>query len=66
MKIGFPVNSPEGLQSEVYGHFGSAPAFVIVDSAGELRTLVNADHSTRTGSAAPSARWGARPWTASS
>ena len=43
MKIGFPVSSPNGLQSEVFGHFGSAPAFVIVDSAGEVRTLVNAD-----------------------
>lgn len=33
MKICFPTESLEGLNSEVYGHFGSAPAFIIVDTA---------------------------------
>jgi predicted Fe-Mo cluster-binding NifX family protein len=32
MKLGFPVQINEGLQSTVYGHFGSAPAFIIVDT----------------------------------
>ena len=32
MKLCFPVNQISDLESEVYGHFGSAPAFVIVDS----------------------------------
>ncbi len=32
MKVGFAVQVNEGLESTVYGHFGSAPAFVIVDT----------------------------------
>ncbi len=32
MKLGFPVEINQGLESTVYGHFGSAPAFVIVDA----------------------------------
>lgn len=31
MKLAFPVEDDNGLDSIVYGHFGSAPAFVIVD-----------------------------------
>jgi predicted Fe-Mo cluster-binding NifX family protein len=32
MKVGFAVQVNQGLESAVYGHFGSAPAFVIVDT----------------------------------
>jgi predicted Fe-Mo cluster-binding NifX family protein len=32
MKVGFAVQFNKGLESTVYGHFGSAPAFVIVDT----------------------------------
>ncbi len=32
MKICFPVEQHEGLESQVYGHFGSAPSFVVVDN----------------------------------
>jgi predicted Fe-Mo cluster-binding NifX family protein len=32
MKIAVPVGEYCGLQSEVYGHFGSAPTFALVDS----------------------------------
>jgi predicted Fe-Mo cluster-binding NifX family protein len=32
MKIGFPVELDKGIESTVYGHFGSAPAFIIVDT----------------------------------
>lgn len=32
MKIGFPVELDKGMESTVYGHFGSAPAFIIVDT----------------------------------
>jgi predicted Fe-Mo cluster-binding NifX family protein len=35
MKVGFAVQKSEGIESEVYGHFGSAPAFVIVDTEGK-------------------------------
>jgi predicted Fe-Mo cluster-binding NifX family protein len=32
MKVGFAVQVNEGLDSTVYGHFGSAPAFIVVDT----------------------------------
>ncbi|MFP5214162.1 MAG: NifB/NifX family molybdenum-iron cluster-binding protein, partial [Acidobacteriota bacterium] len=32
MKICFPTETLQGLESAVYGHFGSAPGFVIVDT----------------------------------
>jgi len=32
MKVCFPVQKDNGIDSTVYGHFGSAPAFVIVDT----------------------------------
>ncbi len=32
MKICFPIESFEGLNSQVYGHFGSAAGFVLVDT----------------------------------
>jgi predicted Fe-Mo cluster-binding NifX family protein len=32
MKICFPVERNEGLDSPVYAHFGSAPLFVVVDT----------------------------------
>ena len=36
MKICFPVASDQGLASEVYGHFGSAPVFMVFNT--ETRT----------------------------
>lgn len=32
MKICFAVESDKGIESNVYDHFGSAPAFIIVDT----------------------------------
>ena len=32
MKVGFSVHSDQGIESKVYDHFGSAPAFIIVDT----------------------------------
>jgi predicted Fe-Mo cluster-binding NifX family protein len=44
MKIAFPVQVDQGLDSQVYGHFGSAPSFVILDSTnGEFETIGNSD-----------------------
>ena len=37
MKICFPVEADQGLESKVYGHFGSAPTFVLFDT--ETRTV---------------------------
>jgi predicted Fe-Mo cluster-binding NifX family protein len=41
MKIGFAVQNDVGLESKVYEHFGSAPAFIIVDAEGKDALTVN-------------------------
>ena len=43
MKVGFAVEFNQGLESIVYGHFGSAPAFIIVDT--ELKQVSTVDNS---------------------
>jgi len=44
MKVGFAVHSQEGIESKVYDHFGSASAFIIVDTEGkEVLTVNNKD-----------------------
>ncbi len=44
MKVGFAVQTNQGIESEVYDHFGSAPAFIIVDTEGkEVLTVNNRD-----------------------
>jgi predicted Fe-Mo cluster-binding NifX family protein len=40
MKICFAVERDEGMDSAVYGHFGSAPAFVMVDTDSKSVTTV--------------------------
>lgn len=42
MKVGFAVETNEGIDSKVYGHFGSAPVFLIVE---EGTNLVSAVHN---------------------
>jgi len=44
MKICFPVLENHGVESEVYGHFGSAPCFILVDMfTGEVAALAKGD-----------------------
>jgi predicted Fe-Mo cluster-binding NifX family protein len=44
MKACFPVLKPEGLESEVCGHFGSAPAFIVVETdSNHITTIQNTD-----------------------
>lgn len=44
MKVCFPVLSNQGLQSEIYGHFSSAPCFLLVDSESkEIEEVENCD-----------------------
>jgi predicted Fe-Mo cluster-binding NifX family protein len=44
MKIVFPVEQDQGLESPVYTHFGTAPYFVVVDSeSGAQQTINNMD-----------------------
>jgi predicted Fe-Mo cluster-binding NifX family protein len=42
MTVCFPVTEARGLQSKVYGHFGSAPAFLLVDT--ESRVVKKIDN----------------------
>jgi len=44
VKVGFAVQGNEGVESQVYDHFGSAPAFLIVDTEGkDVLTVDNRD-----------------------
>jgi predicted Fe-Mo cluster-binding NifX family protein len=41
MKLCFPVESDKGLESEVYGHFGSAPVFMVIDTETKAIEAIN-------------------------
>lgn len=41
MKICFPVKSDKRLDSVVYGHFGSAPVFIIFDTETNTTDTIN-------------------------
>ncbi len=41
MKVCFPVVKAEGSESKVYGHFGSAPVFIVVDTENNNVSLIN-------------------------
>lgn len=41
MKICFPVEQDKGLESPVYGHFGSAPGFVTFDTETRQTGFIN-------------------------
>lgn len=44
MKLCFPVQANDGFSSEVYGHFGSAPMFLVVDmEASDISVINNRD-----------------------
>lgn len=54
MKICFPVQDNQGLSSNVFGHFGSAPQFVVVDSeTREVGQVINRDLHHQHGSCSP-------------
>ena len=41
MKLCFPVQANDGFESEVYGHFGSAPMFLVVDMEANNISVIN-------------------------
>jgi predicted Fe-Mo cluster-binding NifX family protein len=41
MKVCFPVQKDEGIDSTVYNHFGSAPMFVVVDTDTNILATIN-------------------------
>ena len=54
MKICFPVLVNEGLASDVFGHFGSAPMFVVVNTdTSEVTSINNSDQIHEHGSCNP-------------
>ncbi|MFH1488043.1 MAG: NifB/NifX family molybdenum-iron cluster-binding protein [Pseudomonadota bacterium] len=60
MKIVFPTqNMEKGMGSQVYGHFGSAPHFILVDSdLGTYEALGNPDRVHEHGQCQPMAALG--------
>jgi predicted Fe-Mo cluster-binding NifX family protein len=54
MKICFPVTKAEGLESKVYGHFGSAPVFIVVETGNNnVTTISNNDQQHAHGACNP-------------
>lgn len=44
MKIAFPAQDDKGMESPVYGHFGTAPYFIVVDEeTGNVEAISNRD-----------------------
>lgn len=41
MRICIPTENNKGLQSTVYGHFGSAPYFIIYDTENKIIEVIN-------------------------
>jgi predicted Fe-Mo cluster-binding NifX family protein len=54
MKICFPVERNEGMESLVFGHFGSAPMFLVVDTENrEVQAIHNGDEHHAHGQCSP-------------
>jgi ArsR family transcriptional regulator len=54
MRVCFPVESDKGLDSDVFGHFGSAPLFVVFDTQStSISTIGNQDLGHMHGSCNP-------------
>jgi predicted Fe-Mo cluster-binding NifX family protein len=59
MKVAFPTQDYQGLESPVYGHFGSAMNFVIVETEDQTFTrIVNRDREHAHGQCRPLAALG--------
>jgi predicted Fe-Mo cluster-binding NifX family protein len=61
MKVCFPVEIEQGMKSEVYGHFGSAPVFIIVETENNnITTINNNDQHGEHGSCNPLKKFNSR------
>ena len=61
MKVCFPVQKDEGVESRVYNHFGSAPMFVVVDTnTNDISTITNRDQHHEHGACNPIRALGSR------
>lgn len=62
MKIAFPTEEDKGLESAVFGHFGSAPRFLILDSEkDDFENVINQDKDHQHGQCQPLAALANRP-----
>ncbi|MCG3146921.1 MAG: hypothetical protein PCFJNLEI_00356 [Verrucomicrobiae bacterium] len=62
MKVCIPVEEFRGLNSTVYGHFGSAPVFALVDTDTlAIEPLANHDEHHQHGMCSPVKAVGSRP-----
>jgi predicted Fe-Mo cluster-binding NifX family protein len=54
MRVCFPVQNNDGLDSTVFNHFGSAPLFVVVDAVSDtVSTISNGDQHHAQGACNP-------------
>ena len=54
MKVCFPTQDSEGLKAQLYGHFGSAPYFTIIDSeTNDVETISNFNDHHKHGQCSP-------------
>jgi predicted Fe-Mo cluster-binding NifX family protein len=54
MKICLPIKTDEGLESKVFGHFGSAPLFFVADTdSGEYKVEANNNQHHEHGNCQP-------------
>ena len=61
MRIAFPTQEARGKESMVYGHFGSAPIFIVLESeTGEVEEVVNRDRVHAHGQCQPLAALGGK------
>jgi predicted Fe-Mo cluster-binding NifX family protein len=61
MKIAFPIETDKGMDSELYGHFGSAPIFAVVDAdSGSFEAVDNGRHEHAHGQCQPTSGLGER------
>jgi len=54
MRIAFPAQEDKGMESPVYGHFGTAPFFIVVDDeTGNVEAISNRDMNHSHGQCQP-------------
>ena len=61
MRVAFPIFDDKGMESTVYGHFGSAPRFIIMDTqTGDFESAGNQNLDHTHGNCQPMVALGGR------
>lgn len=62
MRIAFPTNDPQGMDSRVFEHFGTARGFIVVESeTGQAELVLNQDLGHSHGNCQPLKALGGTP-----